>query len=370
MSTAAGQRRSKRQSKIRVSAGSQMGESAGQKPADFINIMSKLSEKQIKNQFDQLINPGRIAAQAFMENLDKNRFPVPVLDKHRVKLSEKIAGDSTYLPATYARFNRDDYTIIQSPTKHNAVDFWRMVWQDGCKLIVSVVESSSISDGDSSKCYQYWPVKTNKSMDISNGRFSIKLSRKKEEKGYTIYEMVLTAHEDHEGTSEGNTSKTPKDDVGTGGDPDDASKPRKIFLLHVTEWDENKWPDIDAIASCVTFLHRKWKQTVIQAVDDYVPPVVIQGHAAINRSCAIWVAANLAKQVEQKECFDVEYLMRALIRVRPGAFTNRTVFFATFAIAFRLASMLGWSSPSVRFSSTRIQDSKERIKEIKAAAMQ
>uniref|UniRef100_F1L414 Tyrosine-protein phosphatase 69D n=1 Tax=Ascaris suum TaxID=6253 RepID=F1L414_ASCSU len=365
MSNAAAQRRSKRQSKIRVSCSAQVGESSGQKPTDFITIMSKLSEKQIKGQFDQITNPGRLLAQAFMENLDKNRFPVPILDKHRVKLSEKIPGDSTYLPATYARFNRDDYTIIQSPTKQNVVDFWRMVWQDGCKLIVSVIESTNISDSDASKCYPYWPQKVNKSIDIANGRFTVKLSRKKEEKGYIVYELIVSTHEEHEGTSEGNTSKNPKDDApgsaaGTG-EPDDTATPRKIFLLHLNEWNESKWPDIDGIASCVAFLHRKWKQTVIQATDDYVPPVVIQGHAAINRSCAIWVMANLVKQVEQKECFDVEHLMRSLIRIRPGALTHRTVFFATFAIAYRLASMLGWSSPS---------DAKERIKEIKTAALQ
>lgn len=46
-----------------------VGESSGQKPTDFITIMSKLSEKQIKGQFDQITNPGRLLAQAFMENL-------------------------------------------------------------------------------------------------------------------------------------------------------------------------------------------------------------------------------------------------------------------------------------------------------------
>uniref|UniRef100_A0A0M3IX54 Histone domain-containing protein n=1 Tax=Ascaris lumbricoides TaxID=6252 RepID=A0A0M3IX54_ASCLU len=69
MSNAAAQRRSKRQSKIRVSCSTQVGESSGQKPTDFITIMSKLSEKQIKGQFDQITNPGRLLAQAFMENL-------------------------------------------------------------------------------------------------------------------------------------------------------------------------------------------------------------------------------------------------------------------------------------------------------------
>lgn len=62
----------------------------------------------------------------------------------------------------------------------------------------------------------------------------MKLSRKKEEKGYIVYELIVSTHEEHEGTSEGNTSKNPKDDApgsaaGTG-EPDDAATPRKVLL--------------------------------------------------------------------------------------------------------------------------------------------
>lgn len=39
--------------------------------------------------------------------------------------------------------------------------------QDGCKLIVCVVEQTRMTvEDDTEKCYQYWPVKPDTKMEI------------------------------------------------------------------------------------------------------------------------------------------------------------------------------------------------------------
>ncbi|VDM91696.1 unnamed protein product [Onchocerca ochengi] len=66
------------------------------------------------------------------------------------------------------------------------------------------------------------------------------------------------------------------------------------------------------------------------------------------------------KQIERRECFDVEFLARHLVRIRPGAFSDPMSFFVLFGLAFRIASLGGWSA---------YEDAKDRIKEIKASAL-
>ena len=53
------------------------------------------------------------------------------------------------------------------------------------------------------------------------------------------------------------------------------------------------------------------------------------------------------KQIERRDCFDVENLAKHLIRFRPGAFTNEMCFFVMIATAFRIATLGGWSTAEV-----------------------
>lgn len=71
----------------------------------------------------------------------------------------------------------------------------------------------------------------------------------------------------------------------------------------------------------------------------------------------MWVATILMKQIERRECFDVEYLARQLVRIRPGAFSDPMSFFVLFGLAFRIASLGGWSAYEVshHFSVTTIR---------------
>ncbi|VDN04955.1 unnamed protein product [Thelazia callipaeda] len=325
---------------------------AGEKPADFVALIAKQSlTKSRRMHFDRLVATTAINGTntaTFIAELDKNRVPVPLLEKKRVKLSSKASGDHDYLPATYACFNREDYIIIQAPTKENSIDFWRMVWQDGCKLIVCVVEKSQMSSDDSStdKCYQYWPTKLKSKMEIGKQRFSISLMKKKEEKGFIIYDVALSAHLD----ADVNVGKSAPKDSSAETAVDEDGKPRHVLIFHITDWSVTSWPDLDHLGPFIKTLASKEVQIIKRATDDYIPPVVLQGFAGLNRTCVVWVATILMKQIERRECFDVEYLARYLLRVRPGAFTEPMSFFVLFALAFRIASLGGWSTYEVFFN--------------------
>ncbi|KAL3985795.1 Protein-tyrosine phosphatase family protein [Acanthocheilonema viteae] len=336
----------------------------GEKPADFVALIAKQSLPKTRHMhFDRIVTATAINSSntaTFLAQIKKNRVPVPLFEKKRVKLSSKTTEDNDYLPATYASFNREDYIIIQAPTKETTIDFWRMVWQDGCKLIVCVVEQSQMTmeDDVARKCYQYWPIKPDTKMEIGLNRFTIKLVKKKDEKGFIMYDLALSAHLD----TDVNAGKVaPKADgsmdIGMG---DDDSNPRHITIFHITNWSNGIWPDLDQLGSFIKTLASKEVQIIKRAADDYIPPVVLQGFAGLNRTCVVWVATILMKQIERRECFDVEYLARHLVRIRPGAFSDPISFFVLFALAFRIASLGGWSA---------YEDAKDRIKEIKATAL-
>ncbi|CAG9533082.1 unnamed protein product [Cercopithifilaria johnstoni] len=337
---------------------------AGEKPADFVALIAKQSlPKTRRMHFDRLITTTAINSSntaTFLAQVKKNRIPVPLFEKKRVRLSSTTTEESDYLPATYASFNREDYIIIQAPTKETVTDFWRMIWQDGCKLIVCVMEQSqmTVEDDTEGKCYQYWPIKPDTKMEIGQKRFTIKLIKKKDEKGFIMYDLALSAHLDAD-VNAGKVAPKTDGSVETATSDDD-SKPRHVTLFHITNWSNGIWPDLDQLGPFIKTLASKEVQIIKRAADDYIPPVVLQGFAGLNRTCVVWVATILMKQIERRECFDVEYLAKHLVRIRPGAFSDPISFFVLFALAFRIASLGGWST---------YEDAKDRIKEIKASAL-
>lgn len=48
--------------------------------------------------------------------------------------------------------------------------------------------------------------------------------------------------------------------------------------MHYYEWKENEWPDIERLAPFVHTVSNKEVHIIKKITDDYVPPVVLQGH--------------------------------------------------------------------------------------------
>jgi len=90
-------------------------------------------------------------------NKRKNRYMnVRPIDNTRVKLSHsgQLGGD--YINANYVSgWQRSgQYIATQGPIQGTIHDFWRMVWEEKCGVIVMVTK---LTEGNKLKCHQYWP---------------------------------------------------------------------------------------------------------------------------------------------------------------------------------------------------------------------
>ncbi|KAK5969356.1 hypothetical protein GCK32_014865, partial [Trichostrongylus colubriformis] len=114
--------------------------------------------------------------------------------------------------------------------------------------------------------------------------------------------------------------------------------------MHFDAWPSETWPDLDLLGPFVHALSKREIQVMRKSLDSYIPPVVIQSHDGLGRGPVVWVSTILMKDIEKKECFDVEDLAKKCARARPGAFSKKIHFCVLLALAFRLASLGGWTA--------------------------
>ncbi|WKY04037.1 hypothetical protein Q1695_005203 [Nippostrongylus brasiliensis] len=306
----------------------------GEKPVDLIAHFARLSAKQRQLMFSQVTATSRINCKTFLENRAQSRVPAPLHEKKRVMLTVVKEGETDYIPATYACCERDDYVLLQAPRKSDYRNYWRMVWRDGCKICVSL--SNNLSESDDNLCYPYWPTKEGETMDIEDSRFVIECVKKQEMKGFSIYDLKVA-----------------------GKDPTlDIASSKTITFMHFDAWPPDTWPDLDLLGPFVSNLSKREVQIMRKTTDNYIPPVVIQSHDGLGRAPIVWVATILMKEIEKKECFDVEDLAKKCARSRPGAFYKSINFCVLMALAYRLASLGGWIA---------LADARKKMKDIEDA---
>ncbi|VDM69493.1 unnamed protein product [Strongylus vulgaris] len=197
-------------------------------------------------------------------------------------------------------------------------------------------------------------------MVIGGNRFVIECQKKTDYKGYSIYDLQLTSTDPGLESSTSVASKTPSQKEGAQGEEEvvEEKKGRALVLMHYEGWPTDTWPDLDLLGPFVQNLSKREIQVMRKSLDNYIPPVVIQSFDGLGRAPIIWVSTILMKDIEKKECFDVEDLAKKCARVRPGAFYKKIHFCVVIALAFRLSSLGGW---------TPLADARAKIKDIKEA---
>uniref|UniRef100_A0A3P8YMK4 protein-tyrosine-phosphatase n=1 Tax=Esox lucius TaxID=8010 RepID=A0A3P8YMK4_ESOLU len=89
----------------------------------------------------------------------KNRYKTILPNRHsRVVLQTADEDDflSTYINANYLQGyggEERSYIATQGPTVNTVGDFWRMVWQERCPIIVMITNLEEKNE----KCAEYWP---------------------------------------------------------------------------------------------------------------------------------------------------------------------------------------------------------------------
>lgn len=92
----------------------------------------------------------------------KNRYKTILPNTHsRVILKSQDEDDflSTYVNANYLKGyggEEQAYIATQGPTVNTVGDFWRMVWQERCPIIVMITNLEEKNE----KCAEYWPEDT------------------------------------------------------------------------------------------------------------------------------------------------------------------------------------------------------------------
>uniref|UniRef100_A0A3Q3EBM8 Protein tyrosine phosphatase receptor type Na n=1 Tax=Labrus bergylta TaxID=56723 RepID=A0A3Q3EBM8_9LABR len=104
-------------------------------------------------------DPCSLAAAQSPTNMDKNRHPESIpYDHTRVKMkSELNPNKQDYINASIIVDHdprQPAYIATQGPLAHTVADFWQMVWENGCTVIVMM--SALVEDGEK-QCERYWP---------------------------------------------------------------------------------------------------------------------------------------------------------------------------------------------------------------------
>uniref|UniRef100_A0A669B8R7 Protein tyrosine phosphatase receptor type Na n=1 Tax=Oreochromis niloticus TaxID=8128 RepID=A0A669B8R7_ORENI len=103
--------------------------------------------------------PSSVAVAQSADNMDKNRHAEALpYDHSRVKLKTDVnPNKQDYINASII-FDHDprqpSYIATQGPLPHTVADFWQMVWENGCTVIVMM--TALVEDGEK-QCERYWP---------------------------------------------------------------------------------------------------------------------------------------------------------------------------------------------------------------------
>ncbi|KAL0985617.1 hypothetical protein UPYG_G00159500 [Umbra pygmaea] len=103
--------------------------------------------------------PSAVDVAQRQQHLEKNRCPDSLpYDHSRVKLKAEInATKEDYINASII-IDHDPrlpaYIATQGPLSHTISDFWQMVWENGCTVIVMM--TALVEDGEN-QCVRYWP---------------------------------------------------------------------------------------------------------------------------------------------------------------------------------------------------------------------
>ncbi|XP_075741209.1 tyrosine-protein phosphatase non-receptor type 4-like isoform X2 [Rhipicephalus microplus] len=200
-------------------------------------------------------------------NLSKNRYrDISPYDATRVILQEGTSGD--YINASYVNMNIptsgivNRYIATQGPLPNTTIDFWEMVWEQQCTLVVmltTLVERGRI------KCHKYWPdlYETD-----TYGHLQVSCVRQKETPSFAFREFTLINTQNRE-------------------------------ERHITHMQYLAWPDHGVPEEASEFLG--FVQRVRKSRDGMVEPTVVHCSAGIGRTGVLTLMETAMCLIEANE---------------------------------------------------------------------
>lgn len=226
-----------------------------------------------------------------VENRNKNRYKnILPFDDTRVKLKDvdpNVPG-SDYINANYIRWKADEnnvygemgsdpsgkvYIATQGCLPSTIADFWQMVWQENCRVIVMTTKEI---EREKNKCARYWPEPPGDKDDTKKyGKITVKNLLENSTTHYTLREFSVTM--------EGCDSE------------------RKVYHYHFQAWPDHGVP---SDPGCVlNFLHEvnKRQEQLQQELPITEPPGAILVHcsAGIGRTGTFIVIDMILDQIKK-----------------------------------------------------------------------
>ncbi|KAI6219774.1 Protein-tyrosine phosphatase containing protein [Aphelenchoides fujianensis] len=162
-------------------------------PTEYV-IRHKDSDFLFSAEFDALPRSkvGINTASDRPENLRKNRYnDIRALDETRVKLEEigRIPG-TDYVNGNYIKGYNGQKTFIatQGPLENTVTDFWRMVYEKQCRIIVMV---TNLRERGRDQCAKYWPDEEDSAPVNVGNMFEVHSIHSDYFADYTLREFLL-----------------------------------------------------------------------------------------------------------------------------------------------------------------------------------
>ncbi|VDK42522.1 unnamed protein product [Anisakis simplex] len=243
------------------------------------------------------------------QNADKNRYRnVSAYDCSRVVLKKISDEQSDYINASPLSLPsaKRNYILTQGPLPSTCSDFWQMVWEQGCTLIVmlnKVVEKNLV------KCHEYFA--TNEQPARVFGSFEVRLKEEERYEHYIIRTLELSRVADHDANDNSNESSS----VSSSNVPNAFSSEPKRTLLH---FQFISWPDFGVPHCSRVFLDFLDRVRTTGRLEQ-PSPVVVHCSAGIGRSGAFVVVDSVLSMInENVTSIDMEELVVKMRRYRMG----------------------------------------------------
>lgn len=292
--------------------------------SQFVEMIRERGRVGLGNEYEMIVGSersGTFKVSTNPVNMRKNRYiNVVCYDHTRVVLEPYDLPDGVppndpmdYINASFVDGYRQSraYISTQGPIESTFMDFWRMIWQTCCRVIVMVtldIENEVI------KCDRYWPTSDNRIMNL--GIYKIEFIKSESHEDFIITTLRLT-----------NTR---------------SEVSRDIWHLQFISW-----PDFGVPSTATALL--KFRESVLRKQLDAIeytgnttyPPIVVHCSAGVGRSGTFVTVDICIQKLETTGLVDVKSVVEKLRKQRYCSIQTRDQYIFCYKAVVEYAATCG-----------------------------
>ncbi|KAI1732781.1 protein-tyrosine phosphatase domain-containing protein [Ditylenchus destructor] len=241
----------------------------------------QFQEIEMDNRQDIIESPTLENGSIDENNRLKNRYMnIGAVEHTRIHIHSGISSDG-YINANFIDScdSHNAYIATQAPLPHTFSDFWTMIWQENCNVIVAI---TNLVEGGRVKCDQYWPPTLRATMAFDN--FQLTLDSEQQNSVFVHRIITLRALNCPPGTSE-----------------------RTIHQVHFTSWPDHAVPQ--TVFPLLYFLN------YVSEIEQ-TGPIVVHCSAGVGRSGSFILIDSMRRHLLQCDRINIQAHLRHIRRQR------------------------------------------------------